>query len=94
MGNSRPDQRLRRVRFVSARHHHHRCSPQSKAIGAICRLFVKNAVRMWSLQPNLHWPFNSIDQVAEQMNCTSNTFQRRGIAFDHRTIGEQAAFGN
>lgn len=64
MGNSRPDQQLRHMCSTSARHHHHRCSPQSKAIGAICRLFVKNAVRVWSLQPNLHWPFSSIDQVA------------------------------
>jgi len=30
----------------------------------MCRVFVKNAVRMWSLQPNLHWPFSAIDQIA------------------------------
>jgi len=46
------------------RHHHRRRSPQSQAIGAVCRVFVKNMVRMWALQPNLHWPFSSIDQVA------------------------------
>lgn len=56
MRNTRRDQ--------GVRHHHRRCSPQSQAIGAVCRMFVKNVVRMWALQPNLHWPFSSIDQVA------------------------------
>ncbi|WP_442931266.1 hypothetical protein [Mycolicibacterium sp. 120320] len=29
-----------------------------------CRLLVKNAVRLWALQPNLHWPLDSIDRIA------------------------------
>lgn len=56
MRNTRHDQ--------GVRHHHRRRSPQSQAIGAVCRVFVKNMVRMWALQPNLHWPFSAVDQVA------------------------------
>lgn len=56
MRNTRHDQ--------GVRHHHRRRSPQSQAIGAVCRVFVKNIVRMWALQPNLRWPFSSVDQVA------------------------------
>lgn len=39
-------------------------SPQSVAIGAWCRVFVKNAVRLWALHPNLGWPMGSIDRIA------------------------------
>jgi acetyl esterase/lipase len=56
---------MRNIRHgQGVRHHHRRRSPQSQAIGAFCRVFVKNAVRMWALQPNLDWPFSAIDQVA------------------------------
>lgn len=46
------------------RHHHRGRSPQSMALTTGCRIIVKNAVRLWSLQPNLHWPLDSIDHVA------------------------------
>ena len=59
------------------RHHHRRRSPQSQAIGAVCRVFVKNMVRMWALQPNLHWPFSSIDQVAALAPLPSSATVRR-----------------
>src|SRR5262249_47604812 len=36
---------------------------QSFALAAACRVVVKNAVRMWSLQPNLNWPFAAIDSI-------------------------------
>jgi len=35
---------------------HRRRSVQSLAVAAACRTFVKNAVRIWALQPNLNWP--------------------------------------
>ena len=59
------------------RHHHRRRSPQSQAIGAMCRVFVKNMVRMWALQPNLHWPFSAIDQVAALAPLPSSATVRR-----------------
>ncbi|ORA27851.1 alpha/beta hydrolase [Mycobacterium aquaticum] len=46
------------------RHHHRRRSPQSMALSAGCRIIVKNAVRLWALQPNLRWPLDSIDRIA------------------------------
>ena len=46
------------------RHHHRQRSLQSMALAAGCGVVVKNAVRLWALQPNLHWPFDSIDRVA------------------------------
>lgn len=46
------------------RHHHRGRSPQSMALTTGCRIIVKNAVKLWSLQPNLHWPLDSIDHVA------------------------------
>jgi acetyl esterase/lipase len=40
---------------------HHRHSPQSFAVSLASRLIVKNAVRAWALQPNLHWPLEYVD---------------------------------
>lgn len=40
---------------------HHRHSPQSVAVSLASRLIVKNAVRAWALQPNLHWPLEHVD---------------------------------
>jgi acetyl esterase/lipase len=37
---------------------------QSLAVGLASRLFVKNVIRAWSIRPNLHWPFESIDALA------------------------------
>ncbi|MUL75038.1 alpha/beta hydrolase [Mycobacterium sp. CBMA226] len=64
MRNTGYDQEIRRGRRQCVRYRHRRRSPQSVAIDTMCRVFVKNAVRIWALQPNLHWPFTSIDQVA------------------------------
>ncbi|WP_196807890.1 alpha/beta hydrolase [Mycobacterium sp. 141] len=50
---------------VGKRHHHHHRSPQSLALEAGCRVIVKNAVRMWALQPKMRWPFDTIDRLAE-----------------------------
>lgn len=43
---------------------HHRRSPQSVAISLTSRFIVKNAMRAWAFQPNLHWPFETVDRVA------------------------------
>jgi acetyl esterase/lipase len=43
---------------------HRRRSMQSVAVGAACRAFVKNGVRIWALRPTLHWPFAAVDFLA------------------------------
>ncbi|WP_396934675.1 alpha/beta hydrolase fold domain-containing protein [Mycolicibacterium sp.] len=42
---------------------HRRRSLEAVALGTGCRVAVKNAVRVWALQPNLAWPLGSIDRV-------------------------------
>ncbi|OBF87267.1 esterase [Mycobacterium sp. 852002-51163_SCH5372311] len=49
---------------VVPRRLHRRRSVQSVAVAAGCRAFVKNAVRIWALRPNLSWPFAAIDFLA------------------------------
>lgn len=46
---------------------HHRHSPQSHAVSLASRLIVKNTVRAWAFQPNLHWPFEYVDGFAGLM---------------------------
>ncbi|OHU98531.1 alpha/beta hydrolase [Mycobacterium talmoniae] len=43
---------------------HHRHSPQSIAVALASRFVVKNAVRAWAVQPDLWWPFESVDRFA------------------------------
>ncbi|AKN17146.1 esterase [Mycobacterium haemophilum DSM 44634] len=43
---------------------HHGHSAQSVAVSWASRLIVKNAVRAWSMQPNLRWPFEYVDGLA------------------------------
>lgn len=57
-------QTRRGITSIGTRHHHRHRSPQSMALAVGCRLIVKNAVRLWSLQPGLRWPFESIDRMA------------------------------
>ncbi|WP_025734978.1 alpha/beta hydrolase [Mycobacterium genavense] len=40
---------------------HHRRSAQSIAVSLVNRLIVKNVVRAWALQPDLHWPLGYVD---------------------------------
>lgn len=42
---------------------HRSRSLEARALGAGCRVAVKNAVRAWALQPNLAWPLGSIDRI-------------------------------
>lgn len=46
---------------------HHGHSPQSFAVSLASRLLVKNVVRAWAIQPNLHWPFQYVDGLAGLM---------------------------
>ena len=46
---------------------HHRHSPQSVAVSWASRLIVKNAVRAWTMRPNLPWPWERIDGLAGLM---------------------------
>jgi acetyl esterase/lipase len=43
---------------------HHRHSAQSIAVSLASRLIVKNVVRAWAIQPNLHWPLETVDVLA------------------------------
>ncbi|HEU0192240.1 MAG TPA: alpha/beta hydrolase [Mycobacterium sp.] len=52
------------ARSTAERRIHHRHSPQSTAVSVASRLIVKNAVRAWAIQPNLRWPFESVDRIA------------------------------
>lgn len=55
-----------------ARRIHHRHSPQSLAVSLTTRLIVKNLVRAWSVQPNLGWPFESVDRFAQLLPYRSS----------------------
>jgi acetyl esterase/lipase len=44
--------------------HHRHHSAQSVAVSLASRLIVKNAVRAWAVQPNLHWPLEYVDGLA------------------------------
>jgi acetyl esterase/lipase len=74
---------------------HHRHSPQSFAVSLASRLLVKNAVRAWAIQPNLHWPLQYVDSFAGLMpqrrssaqiepirleNCSAEWVRARGVS--------------
>lgn len=42
---------------------HRRRSVEAVALATGCRVVVRNAVRMWALQPDLAWPLASVDRV-------------------------------
>jgi acetyl esterase/lipase len=48
-------------------------SPQSFAVSLASRLLVKNVVRAWAIQPNLHWPFQYVDGLAGLMPHPSHS---------------------
>jgi acetyl esterase/lipase len=43
---------------------HQRHSAQSVAISLASRLIIKNMMRAWAIQPQLRWPFASVDRFA------------------------------
>lgn len=46
---------------------HRRHSAQSIAVSLTSRFVVKNLVRAWTIQPDLGWPFASVDRFAGLM---------------------------
>lgn len=49
---------------TSMRRIHRRRSVQATAVSLATRLTVKNMVRLWAAQPDLQWPFESVDWFA------------------------------
>ncbi|HEX7323351.1 MAG TPA: alpha/beta hydrolase [Mycobacterium sp.] len=56
--------RTRSGKSAVRRRVHRRRSPQSFVVSLAGRLIVKNAVRVWTLQPSLQWPFESVEHAA------------------------------
>jgi acetyl esterase/lipase len=74
---------------------HHRHSAQSFAVSLASRVIVKNAVRAWAIQPNLHWPLEYVDGFAGLVphsrssakikpirleNCSAEWVRARGVS--------------
>ena len=61
---------------VTARMHRGR-SIQSIALAAGCRLVMKNAIRLWGLNPGLNWPVAAIDSAVGMMPRIGDTTTTR-----------------
>jgi acetyl esterase/lipase len=72
-------------RKTSKRRIHHRHSAQSVAVSLASRLIVKNAVRAWALQPNLHWPLDYVDSVAGLLPRLRSSAKIEPIRLEHCT---------
>jgi acetyl esterase/lipase len=64
---------------------HHRHSPQSIAVSWASRLIVKNAVRAWTIQPNLHWPLEYVDGLAGLLPRFRSSAQIEPVRLEHCT---------
>jgi len=64
---------------------HHRHSPQSIAISLASRLIVKNAVRAWAFQPNLHWPLEYVDGLAGLLPRIRSSARIDPVQLEHCT---------
>jgi acetyl esterase/lipase len=64
---------------------HHRHSPQSIAVSWASRLIVKNAVRAWTMQPNLHWPLEYVDGLAGLLPRFRSSAQIEPVRLEHCT---------
>ncbi len=64
---------------------HHRHSPQSIAVSWASRLIVKNAVRAWTMQPNLHWPLEYVDGLAGLFPRVRSSAQIEPVRLEHCT---------
>ena len=62
---------------------HHRHSPQSFAVSLASRLIVKNAVRAWAIQPNLHWPLTYVDGFAGVVPRFRSPAQIEPVRLEH-----------
>lgn len=67
----------------SKRRIHHRHSAQSVAVSLASRLIVKNAVRAWALQPNLHWPLEYVDSMAGLLPRFRSSAKIEPIRLEH-----------
>src|SRR5437764_1257335 len=81
-----PERRRRSMRGkVSTRRIHHRHSAQSVAVSWASRLVVKNAVRAWAIQPNLHWPLEYVDGMAGLLPRFRSSANIEPIQLEHCT---------
>jgi acetyl esterase/lipase len=64
---------------------HHRYSAQSIAVSLASRLIVKNAVRAWAIQPNLHWPLEYVDSFAGWLPRFRSSAKIEPVQLDHCT---------
>jgi len=62
---------------------HHGHSPQSFAVSLASRLLVKNVVRAWAIQPNLHWPFHYVDGLAGLMPHSTHSAKIEPIRLEN-----------
>jgi acetyl esterase/lipase len=62
---------------------HHRHSPESIAVSWASRLIVKNAVRAWTMQPNLHWPLEYVDGLAGLVPRFRSSAEIQPIRLEH-----------
>jgi acetyl esterase/lipase len=62
---------------------HHRHSAQSIAVSWASRLIVKNAVRAWTMQPNLHWPLEYVDGLAGLLPRFRSPAQIEPVRLEH-----------
>src|SRR5215471_15184708 len=61
---TKPDPRRLLPSQAISRRIHHRHSARSVAVSLASRLIVKNMVRAWAIQPDLHWPLEYVDGLA------------------------------
>jgi acetyl esterase/lipase len=62
---------------------HHRHSVQSVGVSLASRLLVKNAVRVWSTQPNRNWGLEYVDSLAGLLPRFGSTAQVQRVQLDH-----------
>ncbi|HEX4559870.1 MAG TPA: alpha/beta hydrolase [Mycobacterium sp.] len=70
---------------TSSRRIHHRHSAQSVAVSLASRLIVKNAVRAWAMQPNLHWPLAYVDSMAGLLPRFRSSAKIQPVRLEHCT---------
>ncbi|MGB9222599.1 alpha/beta hydrolase [Mycobacterium sp.] len=62
---------------------HQRHSAQSVGVALASRLIVKNAVRVWSSQPNRNWGLGYVDSLAGLLPRIGSTAQIQRFRLDH-----------
>jgi len=67
---------------------HHRHSAQSVGVSLASRLIVKNAVRVWSAQPNRNWGLEYVDSLAGLLPRFGSTAQIQRVRLDQSGTGD------